>query len=270
MRFVVSSRNMKFINVLLIAASMAFSMAQAQFEGGISSNGGDGIVSEFFDIARKIQTAMVEQNYQKVDAKLLAKTISTAKIYSEEHVFLGENEVSAINTPALQEIRVSRTRWKASADMPKTKFVLVLHEFLGLMGVEDRTFNISNQVFQELKIELPKPAPVSFDCPTPHSEIARCSLAMTEVEGEEPTFMPWPVEAVLCKTPDAIDQVDFFVKMAEETPIRISFRKDKSRYIVVGESSDIILQIDYTKKQILYTEPVVKIPMTSVFSCMIW
>lgn len=114
--------------------------------GGISSNGGDGTVSEFFDIARALYRMMVRQNLSTIDIPLFANTINGAKIYSQERVFLEGNEVTAINTPKLQEIRISLIRWKNLNDNPKQKYVLVLHEFLGLMGYDDRTFSISNEV----------------------------------------------------------------------------------------------------------------------------
>jgi len=146
----------KFISLILVPACLFFSQldARAATMGGISSNGGDGIVSEFFDIARSLQKSLVQLKQKDVDVELFAKTISNAKIYSKEKVFLGSKEVTAINTPQLQEIYISQSRWMKLVNFPKLKYTLVLHEFLGLMGYDDRTFNISNDLLNGPGIEI--------------------------------------------------------------------------------------------------------------------
>ncbi|MBK7890256.1 MAG: hypothetical protein IPJ84_05220 [Bdellovibrionales bacterium] len=144
----------KFFAHFIAVACVFIQQTPAQARGGISSNGGDGVVSEVFDIARSIHRMLVQQKHKSVNVDLFATTIENAEIFSQEKVYLGKDEVSAINTPSLQEIRVSQTRWKDLLETPKLKYVLVLHEFLGLMGYDDRTFSISNKILNGPGIEI--------------------------------------------------------------------------------------------------------------------
>lgn len=256
-----------FLSLLLISI---LSASPAALAGGISSNGGDGIVSEFFDIARNLQKALAQQNQRVVDADLFAKTINSAKIYSQEKVFLGNKEVSAINTPALQEIYVSQVRWKGLAKTPKLKYVLVLHEFLGLMGYEDRTFSISNQLVNDLKLQIPQAPSSALECPKPSVEIAHCSLAFILVPGEEPGILPYPVEAALCGGHNSTGPVEFHYKVADQDPLKHSFFKVQDHYESADPKETAQLQIDTVKKQIKIIEPWLGVQTTSIYSCILW
>lgn len=139
-----------FLKIMFISCFLISQLSppRALAVGGISSNGGDGVVSEFFAIARSLQKMLQQTHEKRIDLPLFSKTIQNAKIYSKKQVFLHGQEVGAINTPKLQEIHISRKHWKTLKENPRLKYVLVLHEFLGLMGVEDRTFSISNKILE--------------------------------------------------------------------------------------------------------------------------
>lgn len=137
---------------ILVQLVLAQSFATA---GGISSNGGDGVASDFFSIANSLaQNLSKQQGRPPLNIPLFINILKKVRIYSKPRLVLDGHEVGAINTPARLEIVVSQLYWKGLYSTPKLKYVLVLHEFLGLMGYDDLRFTISNQILNGPGIQV--------------------------------------------------------------------------------------------------------------------
>lgn len=150
------------ISLLIMTPSLA---GADNGEGGAVSGGGDAYSAQFTKIGYDVLQRLKFEPLDEVSNELLAATLITTRVTSQNKMILNGKEVDAINTPSQKLIQISRTRWDALNDKPKEKFILVAHEYFSVMGLEDSRYQISKKLFDN-----PGAAMVRYDC-TPFPEI---------------------------------------------------------------------------------------------------
>ncbi|MGE0614107.1 MAG: hypothetical protein AB7P04_00580 [Bacteriovoracia bacterium] len=112
-----------------------------------SSGGGDTCALEFIETARTLRRELgvkYPEALQKIDLNLFQQMIDAVSVECVERTLVLNGVVKeAINTPAEKKILVSRQAW-VSIQNPRKKVALVLHEYLGIMGVEDGKYQVSS------------------------------------------------------------------------------------------------------------------------------
>ena len=130
--------------VYLLSALLVSQVAFAQ-DGGISGGGGDGYAIQFVQVARMIQTALGVSADSAVDAAALKRAILETKVEStDQNLELDGKNKDAINYPAEKRITMSRSRWGSLSGTQKR--TLVLHEYLGILRIDDSNYQISARI----------------------------------------------------------------------------------------------------------------------------
>lgn len=149
-------------NVLMLLCLLMMSATLARAEGGATGvgGGGDNTVFEFREMARTLFGHLIGQSKEVfgVDADVLAKTYADVKVESVETacIRLDANPCDprdvrdAVNFPDLKLIRVSRGRWAQIKTDQRSAHRLVLHEYMGILGVERDTDEQSTRVIERL------------------------------------------------------------------------------------------------------------------------
>jgi len=145
------------IALFLFALSPNPSHARAT-DGWENGNAGDTFSAEFILTARDLVQRMKllpPSELGEINLNSLAGAVLSAKVHSEETLLLDGYEVDAINYPARQEIVLSRTRWRALRQPSETtqRLMLVLHEYLFLVGIDDTQFRFSGQLVPQLGVK---------------------------------------------------------------------------------------------------------------------
>jgi hypothetical protein len=130
------------------------------FAGGVTSSGGDSVAAEFTMIGRHVAEILKTHPQLGVSARKFARTIDRTFVISLKNTVLNGYEVEAINYPGLKKIEVNRKRWIEHKDDPQHRYALVTHEFLGIMGIDDKKYQISYKLFS-----IPGPARFQVKCP---------------------------------------------------------------------------------------------------------
>lgn len=142
------------ITMLLVSANPAFAR-----EGHDQGNGGDLYAAEFVEAAERVLRFLQYNDAKDVDLKKLAKAIEKTKVESTDEVLrLNGLPKDAINYPAQGRIIFNRKRWTELE--PGQKPVLVLHEYLGLLGVEDASYAFSKKIIGAFTYDIS----YSLDC----------------------------------------------------------------------------------------------------------
>lgn len=128
-------------------------------DGGVTSNGGDSVAAEFTKVGRHIVEILRTQVNAAVSSEQFAQAVSTTLVASKDRTILRGNEVDAINYPSERRIEVSRIRWLENKDLVRRRYVLVMHEYLGILGIDDSRYQISENLF-----EVPGVAKNSIRC----------------------------------------------------------------------------------------------------------
>lgn len=122
--------------------------------GNSVGNGGDNVAQEFTNLARLAVKNLSAVEISVQDQKNLEKIkagIESVHVSSEKQLFLNQKEVNAINRPSKLEIIVSRGRWKElKSEKVQTRVALVLHEYLGVMGLDDQQYALSEKLMSFL------------------------------------------------------------------------------------------------------------------------
>lgn len=131
------------VGILFIATSLS---AFAFEEGTDRGNGGDEYSKSFIEYGLDISEALGQNPIPGVDAKSLQQAVRNTFVNSQENLVLRGNEVDAINYPNPQNPRilVSRSGWDRLASTPHRRAFLVLHEYLGILGIDDSRYQISS------------------------------------------------------------------------------------------------------------------------------
>lgn len=146
------------IGLLLAFLTLLAPQAQARALGWDNGNAGDTYTAEFILTARDILPRLKllpQSEIAEIDLNRLAGAVLGTKVHSEEKLELNGYEVDAKNYPDRGEILVSRSRWRVLRTPQETtnRLMLVLHEYLFLIGIDDTQFRLSGRLIPLLGIE---------------------------------------------------------------------------------------------------------------------
>lgn len=112
--------------------------------------GGDTYAIQFIDVARTAHDELKKRGSSLIRLELLLNTINTAAVEStDKNLYLNGSLKDAINYPTQQKIIFNRKAWKDAANQ-RTRLLFVLHEYLGLMGVNDSRYDISSEALKNI------------------------------------------------------------------------------------------------------------------------
>lgn len=125
-------------------------LTNQSWAGHENGHGGDAIAASFVSTAYEVLTDLYSDPIVEIDAKKLALAISKTSVRSSEKKLIDSStraQVDAINHPdkKLPEIVVSRSRWNSNKDEYK-KRRLVLHEYLNIMRINDKRYEVSSLI----------------------------------------------------------------------------------------------------------------------------
>jgi hypothetical protein len=160
---------MKFPWILL---GMIALNAQAGNELG---NGGDGFAQEFTALGRQlVQSIEARPDPRIADVAPLKAAVEKTRVTTSGKLELRGAEVDAINYPAQAKIEVNRARWK-EYDV-RQKASLVLHEYLGIAGIDDGNYQISSAYLELPVVSVPGFPSAAPAAPAPAGD-SRASVA---------------------------------------------------------------------------------------------
>lgn len=140
---------------LLFTLIVSFNSAFAGWENG---NAGDTVAAEFIMTARHAVERMKllpHSELTELDLDKLSGAILNTKVHSREQLFLRGYEVDAINDPESRQIVVNRSRWKLLRVPTETanRLMLVIHEYLYIIGIDDNQFRVSGRLVPLMQIK---------------------------------------------------------------------------------------------------------------------
>ena len=135
-------RNVTCIFALILACS-SFAFAT----GGTVGNGGDTYAIQFTNTARRAHDELKNRGSSLIQLEVFMNTINTAEVEStDQPLYLDGSLKDAINYPDHKKIVFNRKAWQDANE--RTQLLFVLHEYLGLMGVNDSKYNISSDALK--------------------------------------------------------------------------------------------------------------------------
>lgn len=135
---------MKLLKWSLVTAALITSASAFAVEGTDRGNGGDEYAKLFINQGADIAEALTQNPIPGVDARELMQAVQNTFVNSQERLFLRGDEVDAINYPDARKILVSRTGWDRMSSSPHRRAFLVLHEYLGIIGIDDARYQVSS------------------------------------------------------------------------------------------------------------------------------
>jgi hypothetical protein len=140
---------MKRIQILFLSMLLFGKLTHSQSNIG---NGGDAFAAEFIASARdtvQYFSWVSLSDLPEFNPLAFAQSVEKVKVSSLPRVFVGQTEVGAANYPNKQQIVVSQSFWPKYNQ--NQRMVLVLHEYLGVMGVNDTNYRLSGIVYQRIQ-----------------------------------------------------------------------------------------------------------------------
>lgn len=122
--------------------------------GPASSGGGDIAVAEFNKLSKNLSIIFLDEDTHTdsgFEPSKFKESIEVTKVTSATSLFLGTQVVDAINNPDDKTIQINQERWLALKWDEKIK--LQIHEFLGILRIEDKQYELSSQLTQ---VALPR------------------------------------------------------------------------------------------------------------------
>lgn len=118
-------------------------LAMNAWAGNEHGNGGDSYSLEFVTLGRKMVREIRQNPDPRIPESALVVAVEVTDVVTKDKLELRGAEVDAINYPAQKRIELNRSRWKEYSEKQKT--ALVLHEYLGVIGVDDSRYEISGK-----------------------------------------------------------------------------------------------------------------------------
>ena len=118
--------------------------------GSSVGNGGDPFAFEFINTARDVINLFSWINLSDLpefNALAFTQAVQQTHIASEVHVILNGSEVGAINYPDQTLITVNQSFWQTAN--PNQRMGLVIHEYLGIMRLNDANYRLSGPIYQK-------------------------------------------------------------------------------------------------------------------------
>lgn len=115
-------------------------------------SGGDAYAAEFVRIGKEIVENLMHEPVAGVDTNAFYAAVKGTKVISQETLTLNGEEVGAINYRYANppRIEVSRTHWNSLKDKMHNKVFLTMHEYLGILGVDDTNYQVSSRLDRAL------------------------------------------------------------------------------------------------------------------------
>jgi hypothetical protein len=133
--------------ILALVSSPALWAAQ----GGDHSGGGNTAAAEFYQLGQATLKSLnqthpiVEAGAVRVQISDLVGALESSTVeFSNETLSLNNVAVQAINTPSQKRIVVSQKAWAGLS--PSQKRQLIVHELLGLLGIDDTHYKTSASI----------------------------------------------------------------------------------------------------------------------------
>ncbi|OFZ53016.1 MAG: hypothetical protein A2428_17910 [Bdellovibrionales bacterium RIFOXYC1_FULL_54_43] len=171
---------------ILVIPFVSLLLLNFSYAGGIVAGGGDTAGQEFTSLGQSVSRFLFQLDPANapVDPKEFANAVTTTIVRSDEHAMLGKTwykrgqEVDAINFPVERRILINRSRWKQNND--EQKLSLAMHEYLGILGLDDKNYQISGPFLREHgKLILISGTPVTYCTVTGR-------LQLTQSQGSRP------------------------------------------------------------------------------------
>ena len=139
---------MKISNAFAILGFISLALNNFSYAGVGAGGGGDAVSQDF--IRAGLAALSYVSNHPgtiSINLKSLAETVQKTSVEStNEELNLGSKHKSAINYPDSKQIIVSRVDWANLTENSKKS--LALHEYLGIMRVNDQNYQLSTQLLQ--------------------------------------------------------------------------------------------------------------------------
>ncbi len=156
---------MRIKNIFSTVIIGLFPLFSAATGGNGVGNGGDIVSLQFIQLAR--QGLICLEKFQQTNAlsaqhtlvlKQIRNAISLVTVETKDQLRLADGrEVDAINYPQVMKIEVSRSRWHfLQGENLKTQIMLVFHEYLGVIGVDDHDYQESIMLIENITPEFLK------------------------------------------------------------------------------------------------------------------
>jgi hypothetical protein len=141
---------MKSLLVIFIFALLSQSVLASVAAGPrVIGSGGDVYALQFVSSAEQVLQYLQKTPLRSIDLVALEQAVNSAKVEStEETLKLEGMDKDALNYPAQNRIVFSRKRWEAMAT--NERLALVLHEYLGLLGQKDASYQFSKNLLKDL------------------------------------------------------------------------------------------------------------------------
>jgi len=136
---------------------LAMFLFASNSHAGQEGHGGDIAVSLFLGIAHKSLYCLAKIPSENLPSPTWTseyeKAILTTHIYSAEKTELNGVEVDAINFPDIDNPRiiVNRSRWLRDELSDVMRSRLIIHEYLSIMGYEDKLYELSYPLVERNK-----------------------------------------------------------------------------------------------------------------------
>ena len=116
--------------------------------GGMDGAGGGGRSLHFLKIAQDIRAMTIKLDHTKQFSMALDMAIHNTEIeFVNERLFLNGVRKDALNFASLNKIKVDENAWESLSY--EQKVILVIHEYLGIMGIDDQRAQISQYFYRE-------------------------------------------------------------------------------------------------------------------------
>ena len=130
-----------------------FSILSASAFSGVRDigNGGDAVVLEFKTYAAQVVKDIKNEAFQIFPEFTLVDleyALERTEVVSVDKTILEGIEKDAINYPTRGLIEISRSRWQLKSNTPDQIRALVLHEYLGIMNIDDGDYKISQRLVE--------------------------------------------------------------------------------------------------------------------------
>lgn len=140
------------VKILVIVAFLFIptlgALARDGTEGG---NGGDSFALEFSSYGKFISDTMdrypeITEQFPEINISAFKAALKITKVEStSDRLILDGREVDAINYPARSYIRLNRLRWLDTKQSATAAASLALHEYLGILRINDSDYSISTR-----------------------------------------------------------------------------------------------------------------------------
>lgn len=148
----------------LLLLLLSLICAQAHAVGWDHGNAGDSYAAEFIMTAKDLVVhlkTLPGTEIKEFNLTLLVGAIETTTVRSEDNlIYKDGREVEAINDPDQKLIVVNRNIWRTHRADVETihRYTFVLHEYLGIMRVNDEQYKVSGRLVALLTLKNYNPA----------------------------------------------------------------------------------------------------------------